>query len=149
MPIARGHLLEILTFQDNIADLAEDLAVLFTFRPLEMDEKFAEELEVFLNKNLETVASVNKIIRELEELLESSFGGSEAEKVKCMVSDVAFKEHEVDLLQRTLLKKFFREQDGMPAPLFYLWIQIIHVMARLSDEAEKLANRVRMTLEVQ
>lgn len=148
MPIARASLLEILSIQDNIADLAEDLAVLLTFRSLELEPFFAEEFEVFLAKNLETVASVNKIIQELEELLESSFGGTEAEKVKCMVADVAFKEHEADLLQRKLLKIFFR-QDAMPAPVFYLWMQLIHVVARLSDEAEKLANRVRMTLEVQ
>lgn len=149
MPIARTSLLEILSIQDNIADLAEDLAVVLTFRKLELEPLFASEFELFLNKNLETVASVNKIIQELEELLESSFGGSEAEKVKCMVADVAFKEHEADILQRKLLKKFFQEEDNMAAPLFYLWMQCIHVIARLSDESEKLANRVRMTLEVQ
>lgn len=149
LPVARTHLLEILSLQDNIADFAEDLAVLVTFRPLEIEPLIAAEFDAMMYKNLETVRAVNRIIQELDELLESSFGGSEAEKVKCMVADVAFKEHEADLIQRSLLKKFFCEQDKMAPPLFYLWMQVLHAISRLSDESEKLANRVRMTLEVQ
>ena len=98
---------------------------------------------------MEAVKAVFKIIEEMEGLLESSFGGNEAERVKTMVEEVAFKEHEADLLQGRLLKIFFQQMDQQPAPLFYLWMQIFHVLGRLADESEKLANRVRMILEVQ
>ncbi len=148
MPIAKESLLEILALQDNIADCAEDVAVLLTFAPLEILPEFAEELQAFLKKNLETFEKGYAIIKEMGELLESSFGGVEAAKVSKMVADVAFKEHEADLLQATLLKKMFQISDKLSAPLFYLWMKVISEIAGLSDESEKLANRVRMTLEV-
>ena len=148
LPIDKTSLLEILSLQDNIADCAEDVAVLLTFSNLEMQPIFAEEFSAFLKKNLETFEKGYAIIKEMGELLESSFGGTEAAKVSRMVEEVAFKEHEADILQATLLKKIFRQCPNMPAPTFFLWMKVIEELAGLSDESEKLANRVRMTLEV-
>lgn len=148
MPIARGSLLEILSLQDNLADRAEDCAILLTFRQLEIEPVFANEFEEFLKKNVDAFNGIYMIIQEMEDLLESSFGGSEAEKVKKMVEKVAFIEHEADLIQRKLLKILFGKCDTMSPPLFYLWMQVIQEIASLSDDSEKLANRVRMTLEV-
>lgn len=148
LPIAKASLLEILALQDNIADCAEDVAVLLTFHNLEILPGFATEFQMFLNKNLETFEKGYDIIKEMGQLLESSFGGTEAEKVSKMVDVVAYKEHEADLLQATLLKKMFKESDAMTTPTFFLWMKVIQELAALSDESEKLANRVRMTLEI-
>jgi uncharacterized protein len=148
LPIARQTILEILSLQDNIADKAENAAVLLTFLPLEINPLFASDFEAFLNKNLETFQVAKKIIQELGELLESSFGGSEAEKVKKMVEEAAYKEHECDILQRTLIKKLLGNAQEMQVAHFYLWMKVVQELSGLSDESEKLANRVRMILEV-
>lgn len=148
LPIARGTLLEILALQDSIADRAEDVGILLTLRNIEILPQFAKEFEIFFTKNLETFDGASLIIQEMGKLLESSFGGSEASKVEKMVERVAFMEHESDLLQRPLLKKLFSECDELPAQSFYLWTKVIQELAALSDESEKLANRVRMILEV-
>lgn len=148
LPIEKGSLLEILALQDDIADCAEDIAMLLTLREIQIEPAFAGEFQAFLKKNLETFYEVYKIIQELGELLESSFGGSEAEKVKKMVDKVAFKEHEADILQRELLKKLFSQCDDMPKSQFYIWMKATQEIAGLSDISENLANRVRMTLEV-
>jgi predicted phosphate transport protein (TIGR00153 family) len=148
LPIARASLLEILSLQDNLADRAEDTAILLTFRPIVIDPVFENEFHAFLKKNLETFDGVSLIIHEMEDLLESSFGGPEAEKVKRMAEKVAFLEHEADILQRKLVKILFSKGDTMSPPIFYLWMKVIQELAMISDESEKLANRVRMTLEV-
>jgi uncharacterized protein len=148
LPIAKATLLEILSLQDNIADCAEDVAVLLTFYNIEILPIFAAEFQAFLQKNLETFEKGYSIIKEMGELLESSFGGTEAAKVSKIVDEVAFKEHEADLLQAILLKKIFQQCSDLPAPIFFLWMKVIQEVAAISDESEKLANRVRMTLEV-
>lgn len=148
LPIARASLLEILSLQDNIADRTEDTALLLTLRPLEILPSFSSELQALLDKNLEAFHLAHQIIKEMGELLESSFGGSEAEKVRKLVDKVAFKEHEADKLQADLLKKLLQEGETMSPPTFFLWMKMVEELASLSDESEKLANRVRMTLEV-
>ncbi len=82
LPIDRNQLLEILRIQDDIADQAEDIAILATLKQLELPAVLKEPFEKFLKKNVETVEGVHNIIKEFHELLESSFGGIEAEKVR-------------------------------------------------------------------
>jgi uncharacterized protein len=109
--VDRGSLLEMLSIQDSLADKAEKIAVTLTLRKMEMPEVLVSSFKLFLDKNLESYTHVRRIIQELDELLESSFGGIEAEKVCSMVEDVAFKEHEADLLQRKLLKILLKRSE--------------------------------------
>jgi len=148
LPIDRHHLLEILTLQDSIADRAEDVAVLATLKHLKIEDFFRAPFFEFLNKNIEAFDEAHLIINEMHDLLESSFGGSEAEKVCEMVDRVAFKEHEADLIQRQLLKALFSAEDRMPYTTFHLWQKIIEGLGDLSNLSEKLGWRVRRTLEL-
>ncbi len=149
LAVNRADLLQILALQDNLADIAEDIAVLMTIKKLAPLKGMEDELKEFLDKNLEAANYVHKIIREVDELLETSFGGKEAEKVKTMVDEVAFLEHQADVLQGKLYKKLYNMDHELPVSSFLLWNNILRVVASLSNTAEKLANRVRMLLDVQ
>lgn len=144
----RSGLLEILSLQDSLADKAEDVAVLLTLKKIPILEVVWNDFYPFLMKNIETFDGVHAVILELHELLESSFGGIEAEKVRAMVNSVAFKEHEVDLIQRKLLKTVFNLDEELPPSTFHLWQRILESVAAISNLSEKLAYRVRMTLEL-
>lgn len=146
LPIDRGQLLEILSIQDSIADAAEDVAVLTTIKPLTIPEEFNDLFRLFLEKNVEAYDVADSIIHEMHDLLESSFGGGEAIKVREMIDQVAFKEHEADLIQRKLLKALFTFEDQIPYSVFYLWQKIFESIGSISNLSEKLANRIRMTL---
>lgn len=148
LAIDRSNLLEILTIQDSIADKAEDIAVLLTLKPLHMLEAFQKDFDAFLIKNIESFDGAYAVISELHELLETSFGGNEAEKVKLMVDNVAFKEHEADLIQRRLLKDLFSIDNEMSNSTFHLWQRIFEAVGAISNLSEKLAFRVRTTLEL-
>lgn len=148
LPIGREHLLEILSIQDHIADCAEDVAVTCTLKQLEILPIFKDEFKLFLHKNIETFDKAKAVIRELHELVESSFGGMEAESVRSMVEEVAYGEHEVDLIQRELLKSFFKAEDQMTYVTFYQWKSLFESISSISNLSENLAYRVRMTLEL-
>lgn len=148
LPIDRGNLLEILSIQDRIADKAEDVAVVATLKPLTLLPVFKNEFKLFLSKNIETFDEAHLIIKELHELVESSFGGLEAEKVRSMVDHVAYKEHEVDLMQRQLLRCLFQAEKEMSYIIFNQWQHQIESIAAISNLSENLAYRIRMTLEL-
>lgn len=148
LPIDRHQFLEILTLQDSIADAAEDIAVLTSLKEMKIHPSLRPIFEKFLIKNIETFDDARAIINELQELIESSFGGTEAEKVRSMVDTVAFKEHEVDLIQREFLKIIFGLENEMGYGTFYLWLRIAESLGNISNLSEKLAWRVRRTLEL-
>jgi hypothetical protein len=148
MPISRANLLQILHAQDSIADAAEDAAILLTLTPLEMDDELWAEFMIFLEKNIETFGEICTVVQELDELLAASFGGAEAEKVGKMIDNVALREHEVDVLQRQLLRQLYARVDTFKPAIFQLWLQVFESVAKISDESEKLGKSLRMTLDL-
>lgn len=148
LQIDRRQLLEILSTQDKIADKAKDISVLATIKPIEMLPSFINEFKDFLQKNISTFDSVLRITKEMHELVESSFGGVEAEKVCSLIEEVSMREHEVDVIQRELLKKLFNVENDMPYTTFYIWQKMCVALASISNLSESLAFRIRVTLEL-
>jgi len=147
LPIDRGQFLEILSIQDALADKAEEIAILLTLRPADCHH-LQLHLHSLFQKNAEVFWHAKQIIAEIDELLETSFGGIEAEKVKVMVEQTAYKEYEAKKLQRHLTKQLFSLRPEPLAPLFYLGVRLIAEIGSLSQLAERLANRIRMILEL-
>jgi predicted phosphate transport protein (TIGR00153 family) len=148
LPVHRGQVLEILALQDSLADTAEDVGVLLTIRKLVIPEDMVQDFAEFRSLNLAAVQLAVGIIEQLDELFETGFGGSEAERIRSLVKDVAFTEHQVDLLQRKLLRKVMSDEIGFKAQDLSMWIQMIRALAKLSNASENLADQVQMTLEV-
>lgn len=148
MPISRENIFKILSLQDSIADTVEDVAVILLIKKIEFYEPMKKQFQLFLEKNIETFDEAHLIIKELHELVEFSFGGIEAEKVRSMVEKVAFKEHEVDLIQRELLKELLAAEESMSYGTFFQWQKIFERVASVSNLSENLAYSIRTTLEL-
>lgn len=149
LPIDRAGFLEILSLQDRLADQAEDIGILLTLsdKPLGQYEKFQKDFQNFRQKNLDSFSLVYQVVKQLQEVLEASFGGVEAQKLKKMIENIAYQEHEVDIMQHALLKKLFASADELSNTSFYLWRNLFKEVASLSNLSEKLGNRIRMILE--
>ena len=148
MPVDRAQLLEILSIQDNLADTAEDVSILLTIRQLKAPSDMVERFRKFRELNVVAFELARGIIGELDELMESGFGGAEAEKIRNLVRDVAYTEHQVDVLQRQLLKEVFSDERNLSAADMNMWLQLIKELAHLSNLSENLADRVQMTLSM-
>ena len=147
MPIDRASFLEILSLQDSFADRAEDIAVILTFKQL---KHFNEIIgfETFLAKTLKAFDLAKDVIKEFDNLLETSFGGMEARKVKEMIESLAYMEHELDVLGCSMVKHLYTLSDKLSYSTFHLWDTIIKELGDISNIAEKLGNRIRMILEL-
>jgi len=148
LPVDHGELLEILSLQDSLADQAEKIAERSTMRKLQLLPEMREDFSSLCTKVVEAFWLAHKVIKELEELLESSFGGIEAQKVKGMVEQIAFHEYETSQLQNHLIKCLYQGGDAMPYPAFHLCLSLIEEIGRLACISEELGNRVRMLLEL-
>ena len=146
MAIDRGTLLDILSLQDGLADRAEDIAVLMTFKPLTIPKWMQSPLAQFIEKNFEAFTIVREIIKELTDLAETGFGGSEAARVETLVDQVALFEHEADVVQRELLRSLFAHELELTAGDLMLWSKLFSTIGGIGNIAENLADRVRTIL---
>jgi len=106
-----------------------------------------EQLQNYFNKNLEAFWEVREITREMKDLVESTFGGKEAAKVRGMIDASSYREYESDVLKKELFRTFFNATDKLGAPSFYLWAKVIEEIGSISHMSEKLAIRMRLMLE--
>jgi predicted phosphate transport protein (TIGR00153 family) len=147
MPVDRTNLERMISIQDSIANCAEDIGVLLTFKQAGAFEGFAAGFDGFLNLSLEAFGLARNIIEALDELLETGFGGVEAQAVRNLVDQVATKEHETDVRQQELVRLILKHEQDISYGDFYLWTRIIQKVAAIADRSENLALEVRITLD--
>lgn len=148
LAIDRSQLLDILSIQDSIADKAEEISQLLIMKKIDPIDHLAQDLQDFFSKNMEAFLDVYHIMKEMDNLLEASFGGMEAQKVSLMIDQTAYKEYESDLLKRKLLQAFFNKATALSAPDFYLWMKFIEEIGNISHICEQLAMRIKNLLDL-
>jgi hypothetical protein len=146
LPVARGDLLRFLKEQDNIADSAEDLAVLLTLRKTTVPEEMKEDLKDFVNKVLETYEMAMIVSSEIKVLAETSFGGAEAHKVTELIEQVKVKEWEADKAQMNTAKKLFSIEEKLDPVSVVMWMNILKELGTLANHAENAGDQMRVML---
>ena len=146
LAIDRSQLLEILGLQDSIADKAEDIGILMSLRSAKMLDSLVEPFGEYIKGNKDAFHKARDVMRELDALIESGFGGVEATRVVQMVDAVAESEHNCDIMQRKLMKLVLDHEDELSVGSFFVWQRLLHEIAGISNYSEKLANRIRMLL---
>lgn len=149
LPIDRYDLLQILHIQDSIADSCEHIAITLTLSStITIPEGLRDDFKAYVDKTLETFDKAHLVILEFDNLIASTFGGTEAEKVRAMSEQVALLEHQTFKIKNTLLRKLFGMAEQMPYHTFYLWLKLFEEIARVSKLSEHLCGRVRMVLDI-
>lgn len=146
LPVYRGDLLGYVKLQDDMADSAEDLAVLLTIKNLTLPSSLVDATFDYVAKVEEVCEGTHAISEYLPTLVEGEMAGEEAEKVIKMVADVEKKEWEADCLQYTLSQKLFALEDEMKATDIFLWFRIFGELGQLANFAEKTGDRLRRML---
>ncbi len=146
LPVDRRDLLEVLGMQDSIADTAQDIAGLLVERNMEVPAGMAEPLMELVNRCVDTCEQAHKIIEELDELLETGFGGREATQVEAMVGELGRIEDETDTLGMELSRRLFAQEDTMSPVSVMFWYQLIQWIGDLADYAEKVGDRLRLLI---
>lgn len=143
LPVDRRDLLDVLSSQDAIADEAEDVAVVATMRPLIWTDELKVLLRQLLDKVMETAKEAAKVVEGLDELVESSFAGTEVNRIHEEINRLGRLEHEADKIQDQLTRKIYELSDEWSAPDFYIWTKIIQELSDVANASERMGNRLR------
>ncbi|OYT55008.1 MAG: TIGR00153 family protein [Candidatus Altiarchaeales archaeon ex4484_2] len=146
MPVNRGDLLRFLKEQDAMADTAEDVAVIMTFRRVEnMPQEIKENFIKLTEKVVESVDALEIAALEIDELLESSFSRVETEKILRIVHKVDEKEWEADRIGITLVKSIYANEENLKFKTCYLK-DLAGKLGEIADHAENAGDRMRVMM---
>jgi len=145
MAFERRDMLEILDCQDTIADVAQDIAGLADQRGMRLPEGLAEPILALVRRVIAACEQAEKIINELDELLETGIGPRESAHVEEMVAELNAIESETDELGEVASRVLFGMEDELGVGT-YFWYRIILWIADLADYAERVGNRTRLLI---
>jgi len=146
LPVFRGDLLGHLKLQDDMADSAEDLAVLLTIKPLTLPEAISDASMGYVKTVIRVCHLANALAGQLQTTVEQGFTPEHVEKALSAVKDVEKAEWESDRCQYKLSQALFALEDTVSAVDIMLWFKIFGELGNLANYAESLADRVRRML---
>jgi len=145
MAMERRDMLEILDFQDSIADVAQDIAELADQRSMHIPPALAAPITALVVRSAAACEHGARIINELDELVETGFGDREVARVEEMISELNRIESETDELQDAAARTLFSLESELGVQTVYLHQTILWV-ADLADYAERVGNRLRLLI---
>ena len=146
MPMPREQILDIVTQQDKIANMAKDIAGVMTGRKMTLPEPIAELFIAFVECSMDATMQAKKAINELDELVETGFRGSEVTLVHNMISELNNIEYESDKLEKQIRHALFAiEKEYPPIDIIFLY-RIIDWTGELADISQRVGSRLQLLL---
>ena len=145
LAIERRDMLEILDFQDSIADVAQDIAELVEIRSMTIPESLVDPMLDLVRRSIAACEAAGRIIDELDELVETGFRGREVARVEEMIDELSRIETDTDDLTERVQRKLFALESELGVGIVF-WNQIVGWVSNLADYAERVGNRLRLLI---
>ncbi|WP_105902222.1 TIGR00153 family protein [Vibrio gangliei] len=146
MPVDRTDMLELLTQQDKLANLAKDIAGRVIGRQLEIPSQMQESFLAYVSRCLDAAKQAQEVIHELDELLETGFKGREVTLVAEMINQLDEIEDDTDTMQIALRQELMAiESKYNPIDVVFLY-KILEWVGGIADQAQRVGARLEVML---
>jgi predicted phosphate transport protein (TIGR00153 family) len=146
LPVDREDLLNLVSDQDRLADLTEEIAKTLSYRDMTVPDQLKDPLDELLEGTMEISVAAKDMIERLDELLQVGFRGREQEQVSAMIAGVRRSEHNIDGIMHRIRRQLFEcEEDLNPVNTIF-WYQLITLLGSISDQVENVADRLLLFL---
>ena len=146
LPVDRKDLLGLISDQDRIADTAETISQILTYRDMDVPDGLKAKLDELLEGTMEIISEAKNMIEQLDELLEVGFGGRELVKVSNMIAGVRRSEHNIDTILHQARRALFEMEKELDPVSVMFWYNILELIGNISDQAENMADRLLLFL---
>lgn len=144
LQIDTGDLLNFLKSQDSIADSAQDAAYWMTLRDgTKTPEDVKKGFEKLMKKNVECVQAYKNVLLRLEPIHATSYSSTEMNTLLELVPIVESLEHDVDVLETSLLKTIFDNENNLGEAGVYHLSQLVRHIGEIADKSASSADILR------
>ncbi len=143
LAVERRDMLEILDYQDSIADVAQDIAGLADMRGMVVPKELASAFLELVRRVVTACEQAERVINELDELVETGFRGREVARVDQMIEELSRMESDTDALEERVQRLLFGIEDDLGISTIF-WYRLIEDVGGMADYAERVGNRLRL-----
>jgi predicted phosphate transport protein (TIGR00153 family) len=146
LSVGQNEISRFLGYQDDIADAAEDYAVVLLLRKTKIPQELKADFITFV----EQVISVSELLMNLESeistLAEAAFTGEEAENVLKGIKKIGEEEWKADRLERKFARHFYSMEDKLDPITIMFLDKYCKRLSAISNNAERTAKYMRLII---
>jgi len=146
MPVPRSDLLTLVSFQDTVANTAQDFASIVMGRDMQFPEKIMPAVMELTETSVACCGQALAAIQLLDNLLEVGFSGREVKRVEAMIKELDKLENRTDKQQFNLRRKLFKLEPELPPVDVMFYYRATALLGTLADCAEKVGDRLQVLL---
>jgi len=146
MPVDRVDLERFISSQDNIADKAQDFAVILTLRKTKLHPHIMDKFFDFVDQIFQVTASLLTAAVELNNLAEASFSGAEAKTVLNLIKGLGEEEWKADRMARSLSKDIYSLEKELDPITIIFYEKMILALSAIANEAENAGDMLRLMI---
>ena len=143
LAVERRDMLEILDYQDSIADVAQDIAEVADLRSMVVPKELASAFLELVRRVVSACEQAERVINELDELVETGFRGREVARVDEMIEELSRMETHTDELEERVQRLLFGIEDELGISAIF-WYRLVDDVGEMADYAERVGNRLRL-----
>ena len=146
LSVGRLELGQFLSYQDDVADAAEDFAVVLLLRKTKMPKELQEDFMAFVEQVIRVSEHLMNVAEKLSTLAGAAFTGDEAEEVLKSIEAIGQEEWEADRLERRFARHFYSmEKELDPVTISFL-DKYCKTLSAVANNAEKTAKYLRLII---
>jgi predicted phosphate transport protein (TIGR00153 family) len=146
LSVGRLELSEFLGYQDDVADAAEDFAVLLLLRKTKVPEELKPDFTEFVEQVIRVSEHLLNLAEKLSPVAEAAFEGDVAQEVLEATEKIGEEEWQADRLERRFARHFYSMEDKID-PITILFLdKYCKTLSRVSNNAERTAKYLRLII---
>jgi len=146
LSVGRLELSEYLAYQDDVADTAEDFAVLLLLRKTKIPQEVEDDFKALVEQVIVVSELLMNLAEKISSLAEAAFAGEEAKEVLAEIDQVSEEEWKVDQLERKFAQHFYSlEKQLDPITIMFL-DKYCKTLSRIANNAERTAKYLKIII---
>lgn len=146
LSVSQHELTQFLSYQDDVADAAEDFAVVLLLRKTKIPEELREDFMAFVEQVISISELLMKLESELSTLAESAFTGQEAQDVLKGIDKIGEEEWKADRLERKFARHFYGMEKKLDPITIVFLDKYSKRLSAVANNAEKTAKYLRLII---
>lgn len=146
LSVGRLELSQFLAYLDDVADTAEDFAVLLLLRKTKVPEELRADFVAFVDQVISVSEQLMHLTDKLSTLAEAAFGGEEARDMLKAIEEIGQEEWKTDRLERRFARHFYGMEDKIDPVTIMFLDKYCKTLGRVSNNAEKTAKYLRLII---
>lgn len=146
LSVRRDDLMRFLSYQDDVADAAEDYSVVLLLRKTTVPEEIREDFQALVTQVIKVSECLLSLTDELSTLAESAFSGAEAERFLEGIEIIGKEEWEADRIQRRFARHFYSLEGSLDPTSLLFFDKYCSTLGAVANSAEKTAKYLRQLI---